>query len=62
MDQEQLRRALRTQGGIKCSDDAVLAQLAAAAEGHGFAARDVAQKLGAWLINGWVVCLCCPPH
>jgi hypothetical protein len=52
MDHELLKRALRTQGGIKCSDDAVLAQLATAADGHGYAAKDLAAKLGAWLMNG----------
>lgn len=47
-DQDTLRRAFR---GVKFADDAVLAQLGAAAEAHGLAARDVGVKLQAWLMN-----------
>lgn len=51
MDQEELRRALQTRAGIRCSDEALLAQLATAADTQGLASRDLASKLNAWLIN-----------
>jgi hypothetical protein len=50
-DHEELRRTLQTRAGIKCSDSAVLSQLATAADTQGIAARDLASKLGSFLIN-----------
>jgi hypothetical protein len=55
MDQEELRRALQSKAGIRCSDGALLGQLAAAAGEAGLAPRDAAAKLSAWLINE---CVC----
>lgn len=47
-DQDTVRRAFKN---VKCTDDTVLAQLAAAADTNGLTARDVAVQLQAWLVN-----------
>ncbi|WIA13462.1 hypothetical protein OEZ85_007042 [Tetradesmus obliquus] len=49
--EQELRRALQTQAGVKCSDAALLTQLSTAASSHGLAAKEVASRLGAYMLN-----------
>ncbi|KAF8059983.1 POLA2 [Scenedesmus sp. PABB004] len=47
----ELRRALQAAAGVRCSDAAQLAQLEAAACTHGLTAKELASRLGAYLLN-----------
>jgi hypothetical protein len=49
--EQELRRALQTQAGVKCSDTALLTQLSSAASSHGLTAKEVASRLGAYMLN-----------
>lgn len=51
MEAQELRRALQSQAGIKCGDAALLTQLGAAAGLHGLSAKELASRLGAYLLN-----------
>lgn len=49
--EQELRRALQSQAGVKCSDTALLAQLGSAATNHGLTSKELASRLGAYLLN-----------